>query len=89
MGCEILDFQCVFVSEIAGSTFIATLIALVFYFILASKLNWSFTTTAGFLVPIMLISTIAIGGFSAVLAFSTVIIGFLISIVINKFISER
>lgn len=89
MACEILDLRCIFVSEIAGTAFIAGLLAMLFYFIIASRLNWGFTTTLGFLFPILLIMGLAISGFSAIMAFSTVVIGFMIAWIFNKLIGNR
>jgi len=88
-GCEILDFRCIFVSEIVGSVFLATLLAILFYFIIASKLNWGFTTTIGFAIPLILILGLTLTGFSAIMAFMTVIIGFMLAWIFNKLIGNR
>ena len=87
--CEILDFKCIFVSEIVGSVFLATILAMVLYFIIASKLNWGFTTTIGFMVPVVLILGLSFAGFSAIMAFLTVAIGFMLAWVFNKLIGNR
>lgn len=88
-SCDILDFRCIFVSEIVGSVFLATILAMVLYFIIASKLNWGFTTTIGFMVPVILILGLSFAGFSAIMAFLTVIIGFMLAWVFNKLIGNR
>ncbi len=88
-GCEILDFRCIFVSEIVGDVFLATIIAMVFYFIIASKLNWGFTTTIGFMFPIILILGLTLSGFTAIMAFSTVVIGFMLAWIFNKLIGNK
>lgn len=87
--CEIIDFRCIFVSEIAGSAFLAALLALVLYFIVASRLNWGFVTTVGFLVPVALIMGLATTGFSAMFAFITIIAGFMLAWIFNKLIGNR
>ena len=89
VGCEILDFRCIFVSEIVGSAFLAVIIAMIFYFIIASKLNWGFTTTIGFLFPIILILGLTFAGFSAIMAFLTIVVGFMLAWVFNKLIGNR
>ena len=88
-SCEILDFRCIFVSEIVGSVFLATILAMVLYFIIASKLNWGFTTTVGFLFPIILILGLTFSGFTAIMAFSTVVIGFMLAWIFNKLIGNK
>ncbi|KKN69653.1 hypothetical protein LCGC14_0439560 [marine sediment metagenome] len=88
-GCELLDWRCIFVSEIAGSAFLAALLALMFYFIIASRLNWGFNTTIGFLFPILLITGLALTGFSVIMAFATVILGFMLAWIFNKLIGNR
>lgn len=88
-SCEIIDFRCIFVSEIVGSVFLATIFAVLFYFIIASKLNWGFQTTIGFGVPLLLISGLAFSGFSAIMAFMTLIVGFMLAWVFNKIIGNR
>lgn len=88
-SCEILDFRCIFVSEIIGSVFLSIIIAMIFYFIIASKLNWGFTTTIGFLFPIVLILGLSLAGFSAIMAFLTVAVGFMLAWIFNKLIGNR
>ena len=89
VSCEILDFRCIFVSELVGSAFLATILAMVLYFIIASKLNWGFTTTIGFMVPIVLIFGLTLTGFSAIMAFLTVVIGFMLAWIFNKLIGNK
>ncbi len=89
MVCDILDLRCIFVSEIAGTALMATMIAVALYFIAASRLNWGFNTTIGFLFPMLFIITLGIAGFSAVMAFSTIIIGALAAFMFNKIVGNR
>lgn len=89
MVCNLIDFRCIFVSELAGTALMAIMLGLVLYFIAASKLNWGFTTTVGFLIPIVLIFGLAITGFSAIMAFSTIILGLMLAWVFNKFTGNR
>ncbi len=89
MACDILDWRCVFVNEIAGTVLIAGALGLLFYFIIASKMNWGFTTTVGFLFPVIMIMGLAISGFSAIFAFSTILIGFMASAMFKRIIDSR
>ncbi len=89
MGCDLLDWGCIFISEIAGGTFIAILLALVLYFVAASRLNWGFLTTVSLLIPIILIMGMAIGGYSAIMAFVTIIGGLMLAWMFNKLIGNR
>lgn len=87
-GCELLDFRCVFVNEIAGSVLIASFLALIFYFIVASRMRLGFDTTIAFLFPLLLIFGLAISGFSAIYAFATVIVGLMMAWLFNKIIAS-
>ena len=89
VGCEILDWRCIFVSELAGSAFLAAILALTIYFIVAARLNWGFTTTIGFLVPVILIVGLTFTGFNAILAFATIVGGFMLAWILNKLIGNR
>lgn len=89
MPCEILDFRCFFVSEIAGDPILATFLGVILYFVAAARLNWGFNTTVGFLFPAIFIITLGIAGFSAVMAFSTMIIAIMIATIFNRFIGNR
>lgn len=88
-SCDLLDFRCIFVSEIAGGVLMASMIALLFYFIIASRLNWGFNTTVGLLFPILLIMGLAFSGFTAIMAFATIILGFMIAWMFNRLIGNR
>lgn len=87
--CDVLDWRCIFVSELVGSAFLAMIIGLILYFVIASRLNWGFKTTIGFLFPIVLISGLAVTGFSAIFAFSTIVVGLMFAWIINRIIGNR
>ncbi len=89
MGCNLLDLRCVFISEIFGNILLTVLFATLFYFIVAAKLRLGFDTTIALAFPLLLIAGLAFAGFSAVFAFSTVIIGLLIAWIINVMIGNR
>jgi len=89
MPCNLLDLRCIFVSEIVGSVVLTVLIATMFYFIVASKLRLGFDATIAFAFPLILIAGLAFAGFSAVFAFSTVIIAMLIAWILNVLIGNR
>ena len=88
-ACDLLDFRCIFVNEIIGDPLLAGVLAIVLYFIAASRLRLGFDTTIVFLFPIMLIFGLAIAGFSTIFAFSTVLVGLLIAWLFNKIIGNR
>lgn len=89
VGCEILDFRCILVSEIVGSVVLATILALILYFIIAGKLKWGFDTTLAVLLPMILIVGIAFTGFSAIYAFATIIVAFLLAWIFQEIIRNR
>lgn len=84
MPCELLDFRCLFVSELVGSAVLAAVLAVVLYFIIASKMRLGFDTTIAFLFPLLFIFGLAITGFSIIYAFATVVVGFLLAWVFNR-----
>ena len=89
MGCEILDFRCIFVSELIGNVILAVIIGAIFYFIIAGKLKLGFDTTIFFAVPLLLILGLAITGFSIIFAFITIIAGFMIAWIYNQIVGNR
>lgn len=89
MVCNLIDFRCIFVSEIAGTALMAAVLFLVLYFIAASKLNWGFITTVGFLIPIVMITGLAFTGFTAIMAFLTIATGLMLAWIFNRFTSNR
>ena len=89
VGCDLLDFRCIFVNEIVGDAVLAGVLAIVLYFVVASKLKLGFDTTITFLFPILFIFGLAISGFSVIFAFATVIVGFMLAWIFNKIIGNR
>ncbi len=84
MACDILDLQCIFVGELIGNMVLTFLIAVIFYFIIASKLRFGFNTTLVVAIPFLFIFGIAIGGITSVMAFSTLFIGIFLAWTFNK-----
>ena len=89
MACDLLDWRCIIISELIGDVLLAILVAVLFYFIIATKLRWGFDNTMAFSVPILLIVGLAFAGFSAIFAFATVIIGLLLAWVFNIMLNNR
>jgi hypothetical protein len=83
-GCEILDFRCIFVNELAGSITLAALLLATFYFIIASKARFGFDTTIAFAFPLLILVSLAVGGFSVVFAFATIIVAFMIAWIFER-----
>ena len=77
--CDLLDWRCIFVSELIGNVVIATIVAIVIYLIIASKMKFGFDTTITFGIVILLVSSLAFSGFPVVYAFASVLIGFMIA----------
>lgn len=88
VGCEIIDFRCVFVNEIVGNPLLAAVFVAIFYFIIASKLKLGFESTIGFAFPLILIGGLMIAGFSAVYAFATILVALMIGWLFNKVIGN-
>lgn len=87
VGCEsILDFRCIFVSELIGSVVLAIILAAIFYFIIAGKLKLGFDSTIAFGFPLILILGLAIAGLPIIIAFMTILAGILLAWIFNQII---
>lgn len=86
-SCEIIDFKCIFINEIAGSLTLAIVLLMILYFVAASKMKIGFDTTIYFLFPVIVILGLAGGGFSIIFAFVTLFVAFMVGWIINKFMS--
>lgn len=89
MPCDILDLRCVFVNELVGSIMLSILFVAMIYFIIASKLRLGFETTIAFAFPLLLLTGVAIGSLSSMMAFLTVIVAFMLALLFNKLIGNR
>lgn len=87
-ACELLDFRCIFVNEIVGNVALAGILAVVLYFIFASKMKLGFDTTIAFLFPILFIFGLAITGFSTIFAFATIIVGLMLAWIFNRMVGN-
>lgn len=88
MPCEILDIRCIFMNELIGNALLATIFLAVLYFIIASKIRLGFDATLVFAVPMILIVGISFGGFPALYAFITVILGMMIGWIFQSIIKN-
>ncbi len=88
MACDVIDFRCIFVNEIAGSVLIAGLLVVIFYFIAASKMRLGFDTTIAFALPLILLSGLVITGFSLIFAIVTMIVAALVALIFNRLIGR-
>lgn len=86
-SCEIIDFKCIFINEIAGSVTLAIVIAMILYFVATSRLKLGFDTTMYFLFPVLVIVGLLGGGFSIIFAFVALFVALLVGWMINKVIS--
>ncbi len=88
MGCDVLNFRCVLVSELFGSVFLAVLFSALLLFIIASKAKLGFRTTSYLAVILFPLLGLAFGGFSAIYAFATVLVGLWLAFSFNKIIKN-
>ncbi len=88
-SCEILDFQCILVSEIFGSASLAIVMGLLLYFIMASRLRFGFDTTLLFAVPLSLVISLAIGGFTVIYALTGFIAAAIIAWIFQRAFGNR
>lgn len=89
MGCEILDLQCIFVSEIIGSIGLTIVLGLILYFIVASKLRFGFDTTIVMLLPLTIILGLMFGQFSLLVAVVTMFAVFVVAWLFPRIIGGR
>lgn len=89
MVCDILDLRCIFVNELVGTTILTVILFSVLYFVAAIKLKWGFEMTIFLAAPIVLLFTLATGGFTQVFITMGVIAGLMIAITFNKIIGNR
>jgi len=88
-SCDILDIRCLFVSELIGSVTLTIVLFAIFYFIIASKMRFGFDTTVLFAIPILLIISLALGGFAVVYALSGFITAIILSWIFQRIIGNR
>jgi len=88
-SCDLLDLRCIFVNELVGSAFLSIIIATIFFFIFSSKIKVGFRTSIVVAVPVLLIFGLTLTGFSALYAFITVLVGFMLAAVFQKLIGNR
>lgn len=88
-SCDLLDLRCIFVNELVGSAFLSVIIATIFFFIFSSKIKIGFRTSIVVAVPVLLIFGLTLTGFSALYAFITVLVGFMLAAVFQKLIGNR
>lgn len=89
VGCDILDFRCIFVNELIGDAGLAMLFVAILFFVFSSKIKLGFRTTVVAIVPFILIFGLGIAGFSALYAFITILVGIMIATIFNKIMSGR
>lgn len=89
MGCELLDFRCIIVSELVGNVMLAMILGTIIYFMVASKLRWGFDTTIAFGFPFLFVLGLSLAGFSVLYAFLTVIIGVMLGWIFSEMFRGR
>jgi hypothetical protein len=89
MPCELLDFRCIFVNEIVGSAFLATVLAAILFFIFVGKTKVGFRTSVVLAIPVLLMFGLVISGFPVIYAFVTVLVGFMLAAIIQKIIGNQ
>ena len=88
VGCDLLDFRCIFVNEIVGSAFLAVILAAIIFFIFAGKMKVGFRITFVLAIPVLLIIGSAISGFPILYAFITILVGLMLAVIIQKIIGN-
>lgn len=89
VSCNVLDFECVIVNEIFGSVVLAIIGLAILYFMTAWKLRFGPETMIALSVPVILIISLFLGGFTIVYAFATLLVVIMIAFIFNRIISGR
>lgn len=89
VGCDLLDLKCIFVNELIGSVALTVVLAALLLFIFTSKINVGFRTAFVTAIPLILLFGMIFGGFSAIYAFITVMVGFLLAAIFQKLIGNQ
>ena len=89
VGCDLLNWRCIFVNELVGNAFLSIIIAAIFFFIFSSKIKMGFRTAIVVAVPVLLIFGLTLTGFSVIYAFITVILGLMLGAIFQKVIGNR
>ncbi len=89
MPCDVLDLRCIFVNEVFGSIALAVLFATIVYFIFTSKIRIGFRSSLVIFVPLVLIFSLALGGFALIYPFVTLFVAILLAIIVQKIIGNQ
>lgn len=89
MVCDVLDVRCIVVNELIGDPILTMLIATVVYFIIASKMKLGFETTLTFLIPVALVIGSVVAGFGVIYAFTALVVGIMLSLVVLRLIGNK
>ena len=89
VGCEILDFRCIFVNELFGSVALTIIFSFIFYLMIAGKLKFGAETTIALAFPIIIIGSLMVGGFNIVYAFATMIVALMVAFVFQRVVGIR
>ena len=88
-GVLLLDWRCILVNEIAGTAFLAMLLAILFYLIFSAKMNIGFRTAFTLAIPFLLILSLVVSSFSIIYAFTAMLVGWMLAVLFQKMIGNR
>lgn len=89
MVCDILDFKCIFMNELIGSTILTMIFLTIVYFVVASKVKIGFDTTIAFAFPVIMIGGLFLTGFSVIYAVVTILAGIMLAWIFNSIIGNQ
>ena len=89
MGCDILDFRCVWVNEFIGSQILTVLILGALFFTYTSYKKIGLKTTLWLACVFFPIVSLIIVGTSYIFAIVTLLVALLIALIYNIFIGNR
>jgi len=89
MPCDIIDFRCVIMNELVGSSLLTVVLGAMLYFIVASKNKLGFDTTIALMIPILLIMGLMFTSFTTILIFASIGVGLLLAWMFQQIIGNR
>jgi hypothetical protein len=89
MPCDLLDLKCIFMNELIGSVMLTLVLAVVFYFIVASRTKLGFDVTIALAIPIIIIMSLMLTSFSVIFAIFTIIVGIMAAWIIQIVVGNR
>jgi len=89
MVCDLLNWKCIFVNELIGSSILTLVLGFILATIVASKLQLKFRTSIFLLTSILIIGGMMISSFTTIFTIATIGIGLVTAWVWQRIIKNN